>query len=575
MIKKIIMPSAGQTTDTATVAQICVKVGDKIGRGHIVAEVETDKATLPVESFAAGYVCAVHVKEFDIIDAGALMFEIGDEADLEAVKSGNTAEEKAPENAAASTEAVPAEAAPAEPVVESAPKFEAAPAPVSEFVAPATVAAAKEANPAMPSAKKLAAELGVDLASVIASNGSFIKPSDVKAAAALMARPASPAIISAPYDFSALRDYISYVTDVIGIPSAAVTVKRGHEQLYYCQAGVQDRATGEPLRSDALYYMYSCSKVVTCVAALKLLERGKFLLLDPVSDYLPEYADIEYSRGSYSQPVKHQLLIRDLFTMSSGMNYNLATANINDVAEATSGRCPTREIARAIAKSPLNFDPSTQFLYGLSHDVLAALVEVVSGMRFSDFVKKEIFEPLGMCDSCYHIEQIDKSRMAAQYRYNDRTRTAQPIPLTNSYVIGPDYDSGGAGMISTLRDMSIFADMLACGGIGETGARILSPATIDLMRENQLDAVRLDDFHRAFPQFRGYGYGLGVRTHIDRTAGSLAPLGEFGWAGAAGAYIGIDPKNQLSIFYVQHMLNSQERIVHPRIRNIVYASLGL
>ena len=566
MIKKIIMPSAGQTTDTATVAQICVKVGDKIGRGHIVAEVETDKATLPVESFAAGYVCAVHVKEFDIIDAGALMFEIGDEADLEAARSGSTAENKAPEVAEAT----------AEPATEqSVPAVEAAPAPVNELIAPISAQPGKAATPAMPSAKKLAAELGVDLANVTASNGSFIKPADVKAAAALTARPASPAIISAPADFSALRDYISYVTDVIGIPSAAVTVKRGHEQLYYCQAGVQDRATGEPLRADALYYMYSCSKVVTCVAALKLLERGKFLLLDPVSDYLPEYADIEYSRGSYSQPVKHQLLIRDLFTMSSGMNYNLATANINDAAEATKGRCPTREIARAIAKSPLNFDPSTQFLYGLSHDVLAALVEVISGMRFSDFVKKEIFEPLGMHDSCYHIEQVDKSRMAAQYRYNEKTRTAQPIPLTNSYVLGPDYDSGGAGMISTLRDMSIFADMLACGGIGETGARIISPATIDLMRENQLDAVRMDDFHRAFPQFRGYGYGLGVRTHIDRTAGSLAPLGEFGWAGAAGAYIGIDPKNQLSIFYAQHMLNSQERIVHPRIRNIVYASLGL
>lgn len=566
MIKKIIMPSAGQTTDTATVTQICVKVGDKIGRGHIVAEVETDKATLPVESFAAGYVCAIHVKEFDIIDAGALMFEIGDEADLEASKSGNTAE--------AETPAEPVSKAEPE-TVEATPEASSTPAPVSEFVATAPIEVVKTATPAMPSAKKLASELGVDLANVTASNGSFIKPSDVKAAASLIARPAAPAIISAPADFSALRDYISYVTDVIGIPSAAVTVKRGHEQLYYCQSGVQDRATGEPLRSDALYYMYSCSKVVTCVAALKLLERGKFLLLDPVSDYLPEYADIEYSRGSYSQPVKHQLLIRDLFTMSSGMNYNLATANINDVAEATGGRCPTREIARAIAKSPLNFDPSTQFLYGLSHDVLAALVEVISGMRFSDFVKKEIFEPLGMYDSCYHIEQVDKARMAAQYRFNEKTRVAQPIPLTNSYVLGPDYDSGGAGMISTLRDMSIFADMLACGGIGETGARILSPATIDLMRENQLDAVRLDDFHRAFPQFRGYGYGLGVRTHIDRTAGSLAPLGEFGWAGAAGAYIGIDPKNQLSIFYVQHMLNSQERIVHPRIRNIVYASLGL
>ena len=269
------------------------------------------------------------------------------------------------------------------------------------------------------------------------------------------------------------------------------------------------------------------------------------------------------------------MTICDLFTMSSGLNYNLATANLNDAAEATGKRCPTREMVKAMAKSPLTFDPSTQWLYGLSHDVLAAVVEVVSGMRFSEFVKKEIFEPLGMKDSCYHIEQVDKSRMAAQYRYNEKTKVANPIPLTNSYVLGPDYDSGGAGMISTLHDMSIFADMLACGGVGANGVRILAPCTVDLMRENQLDANRLDYFHRGFPQFRGYGYGLGVRTHIDRTAGSLAPLGEFGWAGAAGAYIGMDPKNQLSIFYVQHMLNSQERIIHPRLRNIVYAALGL
>lgn len=564
MLKKIIMPSAGQTTDTATVTQICVAVGDKIDRGHVVAEVETDKATLPVESFAAGYVCAIHVSEFEIIDAGALMFEIGDEADLEAAKSGNLPTPEADEPVAE------ADAEPAVVAAEPAPVVEAAPAPVVEVAAP--VAPATVATPAMPAAKKLAAELGVDLTRVTPANGSFIKAADVKAAAA---RVAAPAVISAPADFSALRDYITHVTEVIGVPSAAVVVKRGHEQLYYCQAGTQDRATGEPLRQDALYYMYSCSKVVTCVAALKLLERGQILLLDPVSDYLPEFADVEYMRGSYNQPVKHVMTICDLFTMSSGLNYNLATANLNDAAEATGKRCPTREMVKAMAKSPLTFDPSTQWLYGLSHDVLAAVVEVVSGMRFSEFVKKEIFEPLGMKDSCYHIEQVDKSRMAAQYRYNEKTKVANPIPLTNSYVLGPDYDSGGAGMISTLHDMSIFADMLACGGVGANGVRILAPCTVDLMRENQLDANRLDYFHRGFPQFRGYGYGLGVRTHIDRTAGSLAPLGEFGWAGAAGAYIGMDPKNQLSIFYVQHMLNSQERIIHPRLRNIVYAALGL
>lgn len=376
-------------------------------------------------------------------------------------------------------------------------------------------------------------------------------------------------------DFSALRDYIHYVTEVIGVPSAAIVVKQGHEQLYYYQAGTQDRATGEPLRQDALYHMYSCSKVITCVAALKLFEQGKFLLLDPVENYLPEFADTQYMKGSYPQPTKNILTVRDLFTMSSGLDYNLNTVHISNVYEATDKRCPTREMVKAIAKSPLCFEPATQWMYGLSHDVLAALVEVISGMRFSEFVKKEIFEPLGMKDSCYHIEEIDKSRMAAQYRYNEKTKVANPIPLTNSYVPGPDYDSGGAGMISSLHDMSIFADMLACGGVGANGVRILAPATVDLMRENQLDPTRLDYFHARFPHFRGYGYGLGVRTHIDRTAGSLSPLGEFGWAGAAGAYIGMDSKNQLSIFYVQHMLNSQERIIHPRLRNIVYATLGL
>ena len=376
-------------------------------------------------------------------------------------------------------------------------------------------------------------------------------------------------------DFSALRDYIHYVTEVIGVPSAAIVVKQGHEQLYYYQAGTQDRATGEPLRQNALYHMYSCSKVVTCVAALKLFEQGKFLLLDPVENYLPEFADTQYMKGSYPQPTKNILTVRDLFTMSSGLDYNLNTVHVNNVYEATDKRCPTREMVKAIAKSPLCFEPATQWMYGLSHDVLAAMVEVISGMRFSEFVKKEIFEPLGMKDSCYHIEEIDRSRMAAQYRYNEKTKVANPIPLTNSYVPGTEYDSGGAGMISSLHDMSIFADMLACGGVGANGVRILAPATVDLMRENQLDPTRLDYFHARFPHFRGYGYGLGVRTHIDRTAGSLSPLGEFGWAGAAGAYIGMDPQNQLSIFYVQHMLNSQERIIHPRLRNIVYAALGL
>lgn len=581
MLKKIIMPSAGQTTDTATITKICVSVGDKIRRGHVVAEVETDKATLPIESFADGYICAVYIKEFDVIDSGTPLFAIGNETDLAGVS------EKSTKSADTTTEAASdVEYDDFTPVIKSsktvsAPKAKertdtekSAPTLITAPTAPAlSNARLSDTAPAMPGAKKLAAELGIYLGSITPANGSFIKTADVRAAA--QKHISHPNITAPAADFSALRDYIKHITENIGIPSAAVTVWRAHQEVYYCQAGVQDRKANKPLNRDALYNMYSCTKPVTCVAALQLLESGKLILLDKVSDYLPEFADVQVGHVGYTVPAKNPMLIRDLFTMSSGLTYNLASANINDVITSSGGRCPTREVVKAISASPLSFDPSTRFLYGLSHDVLAALVEVVSGMKFSEYVKKNIFDPLGMIDSGFRIETIDKSRMAAQYRYNEKTKEAVQIELTNTYVIGSEYESGGAGIISTLDDYIRFSDALACGGTGATGARILAPSTINLMRTNQLDQLRMEDFHRAFTQFRGYGYGLGVRTHIDRTAGSLSPHGEFGWAGAAGAYLLVDPEHQLSIFYIQHMLNSQERIVHPRIRNITYACLGL
>lgn len=594
MLKKIIMPSAGQTTDTATVTKICVSLGDKVERGQVVAEVETDKATLPVESFATGRICSVCVKEFEVIDAGTLLFTVGDDDDFAAANaapavSGTASASEASAASVASAadsgnEIKPCNDADNEDGSAPAVKVTGAPSaqkpsdsaePVSsESAAPvSSESAAAGASPAMPSAKKLAAELGVRLDTVTPSNGSFIKPCDVRGAV--------PGHFSAPYvaapaaDFSALRGYISHITDVIGVPGASILIKREHEEVFFCQSGFSNREAGKPITRDAVYYMYSISKVVTCVAALQLFERGGFLLSEPVSDYLPEFKDIGYQRGGYVQPVGHPLLIKDLFTMSSGLTYNLSTANINDASEQTGGRCPTREMVRAFARSPLAFEPSTQWLYGLSHDVLAALVEVISGMRFSEYVKRNIFDPLGMTDSCYHIETVDKNRVATQYRFNDKTRTAVAVPLTNSYVLGPDYESGGAGMISTVDDISRFTDMLACGGIGVTGARILSPCTIELMRTNQLDGTRLDYYHRAFPNQQGYGYGLGVRTLLDRTAGALSPVGEFGWSGAGGAYLLADPQNRLSLFYVQHMLNGQGKITHPRLRNITYAALGL
>ncbi len=374
-------------------------------------------------------------------------------------------------------------------------------------------------------------------------------------------------------NFTPLCDFIDSLIDY-GIPAADVIVQRDHETLCRHRAGWRDREAGLPLTGDELYFMYSCSKPITVTAAMQLYERGLFLLDDPVYEYLPEFRDVTVRRpdGTVSKAEK-PMLVRHLFSMTAGLNYDLHTPALEAARAETQGRCPTRRMVAALAKAPLDFEPGERWQYSLCHDVLAALVEVISGQRFADYVKAHIFDPLGMTRSAYHRPADSDADFAAQYRYSDDRRVAERIALKAEHVLGPDYDSGGAGVVSCVADYARFVDAMACGGVGATGEVILSPAAIDLMRENQLGPVQMKDFN--WPQLAGYGYGLGVRTVIDRAAGGvMSPIGEFGWGGAAGAYVMIDPANRLSVFYAQHMLNNKEPYVHPRIRNITYACLA-
>ena len=357
-----------------------------------------------------------------------------------------------------------------------------------------------------------------------------------------------------------------------GIPGADMLVMQNHRPLYRHRSGWRDREAQEPMRGDELFFLYSCSKVATVTAAMQLLEKGKFLLTDPLYEYMPEWRDaLVRDADGGAHRAQNPVLVRHLFSMTAGLDYEMDSAAIRRVREETAGACPTRAIARAISEKPLCFEPGAHWQYSLCHDVLAALVEVVSGEKFSDYVTGHIFQPLGMTRTRYHLQPGMEKDLAAQYRYNDEARCAERISHENSYEFGPEYDSGGAGVISCVDDYIRLADALACGGVGATGERILSSAAIDLLRANQLGETQLRDFN--WVQMCGYGYGLGVRTAIDRAAGLLCPLGEFGWGGAAGAYFSSDPQNRISIFYAQHMLNNKEPYVHPRLRNLVYSCL--
>ncbi len=366
-------------------------------------------------------------------------------------------------------------------------------------------------------------------------------------------------------NFTNLKNFIDTLPEY-GIPSSDIIVYRDHKELWR-------HTVGEPLRGDELYYMYSCTKVVTCIAALQLFEQGKFLMKDPISQYLPEFDELYVKKGNFSVACETPITFYHLFTMTAGFNYDLTTPHIREVVEKTNGRAPTRELIASLAKAPLDFEPGTQFQYSLCHDVLACLVEVISGMTFGEYCKKNIFEPCGMENSTFIATDEIRARMAPQYRYNDARKKALRVDLTNPYVPGTEYESGGAGLISSLGDYIKFTDALACGGVSYLGNRIISENTLKMMRTNCItDEMKLA-YHKKWSALDGYGYGFGVRCEPDFSYGIVASPSEFGWHGAAGSYMIIDPETKTSLFYAQHMLNNKERYVHPRIRHCFYSGM--
>ncbi|MBR6709203.1 MAG: beta-lactamase family protein [Clostridia bacterium] len=377
-------------------------------------------------------------------------------------------------------------------------------------------------------------------------------------------------------DFTHLTAYLDRLSATEGIPASHLAVCLGGREIYRHRTGYQDPATGEPLRPDALYFMYSASKLITVVAAMQLLERGKFIMHDPIAQYLPEFAHAQVKlpdgQGGYVLRTARPIRIRHLFNMTSGIGFDIHAPALRACIDAHNGAPSTADVIRAIAEQPLECQPGEHWLYGFSHDVLLRLVEVIAGEPFSAYAKKHIFDPVGMNDTYYHLTDDLRPRMAEQYRFDARLGRAVAADLSNDYVFGPRYESGGAGVISCLDDFLRLAETLTHGGKTPGGERILAEQTVNLMRTDCLDAQTRPSFN--WDILRGYGYGFGVRTLIaPEMAGTLSSPGEFGWGGAAGAYVHCDPAREISIVYLQHMLNSKDHIVQPRLRNLIYSAL--
>ena len=358
-----------------------------------------------------------------------------------------------------------------------------------------------------------------------------------------------------------------------GINGCEMAVTKNGDLIYRSFVGYSDAAKTRPVSNRDIYWIYSATKVITCIAAMRLVEEGKISLDDPVSKYIPEYGNLMIqNKDKTLTPAKTPMTVLHLFTMTGGMSYNTKSEAILAASTPTAS---TLDIVRAMAKDPLGFEPGTHYRYSLCHDVLAAVVEVASGMRFSEYLEKFIFRPIGIVDMGFRPNDEQDARFAAMYDYKNGIAQSIERPCRNSYAFSPNYDSGGAGLFATVDEYIKIITTVACGGTTPDGYPLLKPETIAMMQKNYLCDDALNDFvvHRLF----GYGWGLCGRVHINPTLSlSRSPVGEFGWDGAASAFVMIDPINRIALYFGTHVHGCGyiPYVCQSTFRNLLYEGLS-
>ena len=362
-------------------------------------------------------------------------------------------------------------------------------------------------------------------------------------------------------------------------------IARNGKIIYSETYGQADREAGKAMTDDAIFRIYSMTKPITGVALMMLYEEGKFRLNDPIAMYIPEMANLQValstagtgivSDGTTSTTIgsgdeslvgqtrkpTRQPTIRDLMTHTAGLTYGVFGNTEVDQAYREAGLLGDMDLkafVTALGKLPLQYDPGSQWHYSVSVDVQGYLVEVLSGMKFSEFLQQRIFGPLDMKDTAFKVNEGNKDRLTQLYKPEGVTAGNFFAPSTGDglevadafvsagYIYGSKFESGGGGLIATARDYLRFSQMMLNGGVLH-GVRILSPKTVDLMTTNHIGDLGLI-FGR-----KGIGFGLGFAVVLNPgDVGEVSSAGEYNWGGAAGTRCWVDPQEQLiGLFMVQ------------------------
>ncbi len=389
------------------------------------------------------------------------------------------------------------------------------------------------------------------------------------------------------------RHFARYV-ETGKLPGWLVTVSRNGRLAHVSAYGARDLEAGLPVETDTLWRIYSMTKPVTSVAAMILYEEGAFELTDPVSAFIPSFADVRvWSGGSDIKPVTvpaaGPVRIWHLLTHTAGLTYGFHRAHPVDARYRAAGfewsTPPKMDLAAccdAWAAIPLLFQPGAEWNYSVATDVLGRVVEVAAGQPFDEFLASRVFGPLGMTGTGFSVAEQDLGRLAALYTPGPGSRagrldTAGKVPTTR-----PVMPSGGGGLVSTAGDYHRFTQMLLArpsSPAGELdGARLLGPRTVAYMTRNHLPGgADLETFGRplfAEVPFRGVGFGLGFGVVVDAAAGkTLSAEGEYSWGGAASTAFWVDPAEQLVVGFFTQLLPSSSYPIRSQLRQLVYQAL--
>lgn len=362
------------------------------------------------------------------------------------------------------------------------------------------------------------------------------------------------------FDFT--KEYIKNLVKNKNLPYIDVAVNYRQESVFRYFGGKSCPNGKERL------CMFSMTKPITAVLMMRLIEEGKVSLNDHVSEYIPAFKNAFYICND--KKVEADITIKHLLTMTSGLNYDLNSFVLNKIKNDSLNKATTFEVISVLPEMPLEFKPGERFLYGLSFDVLGAVIERILGERFSDCLYHIIFEPLGMFNSTIKFNK----NVPDVFVFDEKDGICQAVHNAYyNFMITSEFESGGAGLISTVEDYMLFAETLACGGVSKKGYRLLSKESIDLMSENHISDISVNN---SFSCIQGdeYAYGFGVRTRTIQSKCGV-PVGEFGWDGAAGSYLLVDRKNNISIVIGLNVLNwpSFFKGEHLQIVEKIYSEL--